>query len=102
MTLDGYRSTADRLLEPFVGLAARVGLTPNAVSVVAFVFAATAGVVYVLAGGEALWYLAGAVCVGLNGALDLLDGALARRLEDRKSTRLNSSHVRLSRMPSSA
>ncbi|EMA53312.1 MULTISPECIES: CDP-alcohol phosphatidyltransferase family protein [Halococcus] len=81
MTLDGYRSTADRLLEPFVGFAARAGLTPNVVSVVAFVFAVAAGVAYVLAGGEALWYLAGAVCVGLNGSLDLLDGALARRLD---------------------
>ena len=80
MTLDEYRSTADRLLEPFVGLAARAGLTPNAVSVVAFAFAVVAGVAYVLAGGEPLWYLVGAVCVGLNGALDLLDGALARRL----------------------
>lgn len=80
MTLDGYRSTADRLLEPFVGLAVRAGLTPNAVSVVAFGFAVVAGVAYVLAGGEPLWYLVGAVCVGCNGTLDLLDGALARRL----------------------
>ena len=80
MTLDEYRSTADRLLEPFVGLAARAGLTPNAVSVVAFAFAVVAGVAYVLAGGDPLWYLVGTVCVGLNGVLDLLDGALARRL----------------------
>ena len=89
MTLDEYRSTADRLLEPFVGLAARAGLTPNAVSVIAFVFAVVAGVAYVLAGGEPLWYLVGAVCVGLNGALarrlgtaspagDLLDHVLDR------------------------
>ena len=80
MTLDQYRSTADRILNPFVDLAARAGLTPNAVSVVAFVFAAVAGVAYWLAGGDSWWYLVGAVLVGLNGALDLLDGALARRL----------------------
>ena len=35
-------------------------------------------------------------------ALDLLQGGLLDPDEDRKSTRLNSSHVRLSRMPSSA
>lgn len=79
MTLDEYRSTADRLLEPFVSFAARVGLTPNAVSVIAFAFAVVAGVAYVLADGAPLWYLVGAICVALNGALDLLDGALARR-----------------------
>ena len=80
MTLDQYRSLADRILEPFVGWAARIGLTPNAVSVVAFVLAVGAGVAYVFAGDESLWYLVGAVLVALNGALDLLDGALARRL----------------------
>ncbi|RJT06564.1 CDP-alcohol phosphatidyltransferase family protein [Halococcus sp. IIIV-5B] len=80
MTLDQYRSTADRLLNPFVGLAARAGLTPNGVSAIAFVLAAVAAVAYWLAGGDARWYLVGAVLVGLNGALDLLDGALARRL----------------------
>lgn len=80
MTLDQYRSTADRLLNPFVGLAARAGLTPNGVSAIAFVLAAMAAVAYWLAGGDTWWYLVGAVLVGLNGALDLLDGALARRL----------------------
>jgi archaetidylinositol phosphate synthase len=80
MTLDQYRSLADRVLEPFVGWAARAGLTPNAVSVIAFVLAGAAGISYAIAGGESLWYLVGAVLVALNGALDLLDGALARRL----------------------
>ena len=80
MTLDQYRSLADRIIEPFVGAAVRAGLTPNAVSVFAFVLSVAAGASYVLAGGESLWYLAGAVLVALNGALDLLDGALARRL----------------------
>lgn len=80
MTLDQYRSLADRILQPFVGWAARAGLTPNVVSIVAFVLAAAAGGAYVLAGSEQLWYLVGAVLVALNGALDLIDGALARRL----------------------
>lgn len=80
MTLDQYRSTADRILDPFVGIAARAGLTPNAVSLIAFLLAGAAGVAYGLAGAS-LWYLLGAVLVALNGALDLLDGALARRLD---------------------
>jgi archaetidylinositol phosphate synthase len=81
MTLDQYRSLADRVLRPFVSWAARAGLTPDTVSVLAFALAGAAGVAYALAGGESLWYLVGAVLVGLNGALDLLDGALARRLD---------------------
>jgi archaetidylinositol phosphate synthase len=81
MTLDQYRSLADRVLRPFVGWAARAGLTPDAVSMLAFALAGAAGVAYTLAGGESLWYLVGAMLVGLNGALDLLDGALARRLD---------------------
>jgi archaetidylinositol phosphate synthase len=80
MTLDQYRSLADRILNPFVGIAARAGLTPNTVSVIAFVLAGAASISYVLAGGDPLWYLMGAVLVALNGVLDLLDGALARRL----------------------
>ena len=64
-------------------------------------------VVLLLTKGENLdlW----AVAVFLSAALtDLLDGYLARRrrqittLGDRKSTRLNSSHIQKSRMPSSA
>ena len=50
--------------------------------------------------------LLGALSVILNTAADLLVVALAapleRQLKDRKSTRLNSSHRSLSRMPSSA
>lgn len=80
MTLDQYRWLADRVIEPFVGWAARAGLTPNAVSVLAFVFAAAASGAYVLAGGEPLWYFVGAMFVAANGALDLLDGALAHHL----------------------
>jgi archaetidylinositol phosphate synthase len=89
VTLDRYRSVANRLLDPFVEAAARLGLTPDGVSWLAFALAVGAGVSYFLAGGGAgaslpggpLLYLLGAALVALNGALDLIDGSLARRLE---------------------
>jgi archaetidylinositol phosphate synthase len=80
MTLDRLRPLADRLLRPFVAGAARIGITPNAVSVIAFLLAAAAAVCFYLASDDPLLYLLGAVLVFLNGWLDLLDGALAREL----------------------
>jgi archaetidylinositol phosphate synthase len=76
MTLDQYRSLADRALEPFVAVSDRIGLTPDGVSLIAFGFAVAAGAAFTLA--EPLWYVLGAVFVFANGWLDLLDGALAR------------------------
>ena len=81
MTLDQYRSLADSALDPFVSAARAVGLTPNGVSVIAFLLAVAAGGVYAFAGASSLLYLAGAVLVFLNGWLDLVDGALARELD---------------------
>ncbi|WP_338730313.1 CDP-alcohol phosphatidyltransferase family protein [Haladaptatus sp. DJG-WS-42] len=80
MMLDKFRPVADRLLAPFVTVAARLNLTPDSVSVVAFVLAVAAGGVYYLAGQTPSYYLVGAVLVFLNGWLDLVDGALAREL----------------------
>lgn len=80
MTLDRLRPLADRALEPFVAGAVRVGLTPNAISVLAFGLAVGAALSYVVAGSQPLWYLVGAVLVFCNGWLDLLDGAVAREL----------------------
>ncbi|PSP74427.1 CDP-alcohol phosphatidyltransferase family protein [Halobacteriales archaeon QS_3_64_16] len=81
MTLDEFRPAADELLKPFVSLSVRLGLTPNGVSLLAFLLAAAAAGTYYLAANAATWYLLGAVLVLANGWLDLLDGALARRLE---------------------
>jgi archaetidylinositol phosphate synthase len=80
MTLDRLRPLADRLLAPFVSGAARLGLTPDAISAVAFLFAVAAGGCFYAARFEPLLYLPGAALVFLNGWLDLLDGALAREL----------------------
>ena len=86
MTLDGLRPVAERILEPFVEAADRLGLTPDGVSLLAFGFAALSGVAYTLAGVEvagigdtSVLYLVGALFVLGNGWMDLLDGALARR-----------------------
>jgi archaetidylinositol phosphate synthase len=76
MTLDRLRPLADRVLDPMVAAADRVGLTPDGVSVVAFGFAVAAAAGFYLA--TPLGYLLGALCVLANGWLDLLDGALAR------------------------
>ena len=79
MTLDQYRSVADRLLGPWVRAAARLGLSPDQVSVLAFGVAVAAAGAFAV--GEPAFYLVGALCVLLNGWLDLVDGALARHLE---------------------
>ncbi|WP_142856811.1 CDP-alcohol phosphatidyltransferase family protein [Salinigranum halophilum] len=76
MTLDRLRPVATRALGPFVSAADALGLTPNGVSVIAFGVAVAAGGVFYLATPFA--YVVGAVCVFLNGWLDLVDGALAR------------------------
>ncbi|MFC6988499.1 CDP-alcohol phosphatidyltransferase family protein [Haloplanus sp. GCM10025708] len=77
MTLDRLRPVANRVLVPLVEGADRLGLTPNGVSVLAFGFAvAAAGAFYV---ATPVGYAAGALCVFLNGWLDLLDGELARK-----------------------
>ncbi|MFB6069024.1 MAG: CDP-alcohol phosphatidyltransferase family protein [Halobacterium sp.] len=78
MTLDRLRPLASRLLAPWVRAAKAVGATPNTVSVVAFALAVAAGGAFYVA--TPLAYALGALCVFLNGWLDLLDGALARDL----------------------
>ncbi|WP_050031782.1 CDP-alcohol phosphatidyltransferase family protein [Halorubrum halophilum] len=79
MTLDQYRSVADRLLGPWVRAAAKIGLSPDQVSVLAFGAAVAAAGAFAV--GEPVFYIAGAVLVLLNGWLDIVDGALARHLE---------------------
>jgi archaetidylinositol phosphate synthase len=79
MTLDQYRAVADRALDPFVRLAVRLGMTPDAISVLAFGLAAAAAVTYYFAVPGGLLYLVGAVFVFCNGVFDVLDGMVARR-----------------------
>ncbi|MBS3761031.1 CDP-alcohol phosphatidyltransferase family protein [Halodesulfurarchaeum sp.] len=79
MTLDRLRPIANLFLDPFVGTAKRIGLSPDEISLLAFLLAVAAGISFLQA--RPTWYLAGAIFVFLNGWLDLLDGALARELE---------------------
>ena len=81
MTLDTLRPVADRLLDPFVAGAKRLGLTPDAVSVLALLTAIGAGAAFAFAAELRLLYLLGAFLVLWNGIFDLLDGALARELD---------------------
>ena len=76
MTLDQFRPVADRLLGPWVRAADRLGLSPDGVSLFAFVAAVLAAAAFAVA--EPTLYIAGAALVLLNGWLDLVDGALAR------------------------
>ena len=78
--LDQLRPVANRALRPFVSASTSLGLTPNAVSIIAFVLAGGAGVTFYFGASTPIWYLVGAVLVFLNGWLDILDGALAREL----------------------
>jgi len=80
MTLDQFRPLAERALAPFVRAAKAVGATPNAVSVVAFLFAVAAGGAFYLGGTDPVWWPVAALLVFANGWLDLVDGALAREL----------------------
>jgi archaetidylinositol phosphate synthase len=81
MTLDRFRPLADRALGPFVSAARMSGLSPDGVSVIAFLLAVGAGGVYGVAARDPLLYLLGAGLVFGNGWLDLVDGALARELD---------------------
>jgi archaetidylinositol phosphate synthase len=81
MTLDALRPLADRLIDPFIRGAKRVGLTPDTVSVLALVAAAGAAGSFYAAGANQRLYLVGATLVLCNGVLDLIDGGLARELE---------------------
>lgn len=78
MTLDQYRNAIDAAIDPFVDIAIKAGLTPHGVSVIGFGWAIAAGGAFVF--DTPLWYLAGAAFVFINGWMDIIDGALARRL----------------------
>jgi archaetidylinositol phosphate synthase len=80
MSIESLRPLANRVIDPLVAGAKRVGLTPNAVSVLALLVAGSAGASFYAAREEPLLYLLGAALVLLNGVLDVLDGSLAREL----------------------
>lgn len=81
MTLDSYRPYADKVVQPLIAGAQRLGMTPNIISGVAVGVAGLAGLVFGFAGTEPLLYFLGDVFVVANGFLDVLDGELAREMD---------------------
>lgn len=80
MTLERFRPYLDSVLDPVVGGCVRLGLTPHIVSVLGFVVALGAAGIFVAAGDNAILYVLGAVLVAISGILDVVDGALARKM----------------------
>ncbi|MEO7118741.1 MAG: CDP-alcohol phosphatidyltransferase family protein [Candidatus Limnocylindrales bacterium] len=68
-----FRTSFRARVEPFARGLGRVGLTPNALTVIGFSIAAVGGA---LAGAQ--WWVAAGVISGVGAAFDMLDGALAR------------------------
>ncbi|PSQ41828.1 CDP-alcohol phosphatidyltransferase family protein [Halobacteriales archaeon SW_7_68_16] len=78
MTLDQFRPHLERVLDPWVAVSNRLGLTPNALSALALLVAGLAGGAFAAVEVDRRLYALGAVLVALNGWLDVLDGELAR------------------------
>lgn len=79
MTLDQFRPLISRVNAPFVRVAVSYNVSPDAISWAGFLAAVCAGTAFFL--GE-WWYFAAAGFVFVNGWLDVLDGAVAREVED--------------------
>jgi archaetidylinositol phosphate synthase len=76
MTLDQLRPHMNFILDPLARASVRAGLTPNSISVIAFLASVAAGIAFYL--GEVAW---ATVLVAVNALLDALDGALAREMK---------------------
>jgi archaetidylinositol phosphate synthase len=76
MTLDQLRPHLGFILDPLARVSARAGLTPNRVSVIAFLASVAAGFAFYL--GEVVWAV---ILVAVNALFDALDGALAREMK---------------------
>ncbi|MFP8958236.1 CDP-alcohol phosphatidyltransferase family protein [Natrialbaceae archaeon A-CW3] len=82
MTLDKLRPYISGFLDPFVNGFDRLGMSPDGVSVIAGLMAVAAAAAFYLGGvAHPIWYVGGAIFVFLNGWLDIIDGALARKQE---------------------
>ncbi len=75
MTLDQFRPHVQDYIRPFIKLAIRMGITPNALTVASLIVAVLAGISFYM--GMIIW---GIVMVALNAFFDALDGALAREM----------------------
>lgn len=80
MTLDDLRDASRSLTEPLAGIAGRMGLTPNMLSVLSLFFSFLAFIFYCISATDHRMLFAAAIMVMLNGLSDAVDGALARRM----------------------
>lgn len=79
MVLERYRAGWETTLHPAARTAQRLGITPNLVTIVSFVFALAATMLFALASPARPHLLFwGAAAVAMNAILDGLDGRLAR------------------------
>jgi len=76
---------AKTIVDPIAKIFIKIGISPNTLSIISFLFSIFAGVFYYFAGDgyfalSAPYYflLVAAVCVLINSGLDALDGAVAR------------------------
>ena len=69
----GLRSRVRSLMEPIALGFGRLGLTPNALTVIGFLIACAAAIL-----AAAQWWLVAGLLVVFGGVFDLFDGALAR------------------------
>ena len=75
MTLDNYRPHVSGIVTPVARFCIKLHLTPNACTIIAFIAAVAAGVVFYKS-----WVLIGVLFVMLNGFFDAIDGAIAREM----------------------
>ena len=76
---------AEKIVDPIAKVFIKVGISPNTLSIVSFIFSILAGVFYYIAGDSVIeievpyyFLLVAAICVLINSGLDALDGAVAR------------------------
>ncbi|MBK8194620.1 MAG: CDP-alcohol phosphatidyltransferase family protein [Lewinellaceae bacterium] len=78
-----------KLINPFINLLLKIGITPNAVTTIGFAINVIAAVVFIVGGGEPrtdLRYVGwGGAIILFGGLFDMIDGRLARvgRMESR-------------------
>ncbi len=79
MTLNNYRPYISFILEPSASVLARMGLTPNKVSMLSLIFALLSGVSYYNSSDSRLYLAAALVFIILNSFTDAVDGVMARQ-----------------------
>ncbi|MDY0266052.1 MAG: CDP-alcohol phosphatidyltransferase family protein [Methanimicrococcus sp.] len=73
------------IIDPVAKIFIKIGVSPNTLSIISFIFSIFAGIFYYIAGEQHFdisaphyFLLVAAICVLINSGLDALDGAVAR------------------------